>query len=128
MVWFSPSSDVLDAHYIIHKAVWHLNRQTNIDIPETNLIPVVACLYDGLQAHFIAFNGVNFSRRSFTAVTLQTQGLQGVGEYFEHTLKGASFRPSTLNNTKLRVQCMSTYSLCCSTAITTRYDFITNER
>ncbi|KAJ7848084.1 hypothetical protein B0H13DRAFT_2362113 [Mycena leptocephala] len=71
-------------------AVWHLNRQKNIDIPETNLIPVVACLYDGMQAHFIAFNGVDFKRRSFPAVTLQTQGLQGVGEYFEHTLQVSS--------------------------------------
>jgi hypothetical protein len=128
MVWFSPLSDVLDAHYIIHKAIWHLNCQKKIDIPETNLIPVVACLYNGLQVHFIAFNGVNFSRHSFPAVMLQTQGLQGMGEYFEHTLKGASFRPSTLNNTKFQVQCMSTHSLCCSTAITICYKFITNEQ
>jgi hypothetical protein len=118
MVWFSLSSDILDAHYIIHKAVWHLNHQTNIHIPKTNLIPVIACLYDGLQAHFITFNGVNFSRHSFPAVMLQTQGLQGVRDYFEHTLKGAPFCPSTLNNTKLRVQCISTHSLCCSMAIT----------
>ncbi|KAJ6535995.1 hypothetical protein DFH09DRAFT_98697 [Mycena vulgaris] len=67
-------------------AVWHLNRQGNEDIDEAKLIPVHACLYDGVDAYFISYDGDKFRRHAISGPP-PVKGLGGIEEYTEASLK-----------------------------------------
>ncbi|KAJ7719917.1 hypothetical protein B0H16DRAFT_393296 [Mycena metata] len=64
-------------------AIWHLNRRCAEDVAASNVVR--ACLCDGLDYHFISYDGYRFSRRSFS-IPAPARSYQGICEYVEAML------------------------------------------
>ncbi|KAJ7092644.1 hypothetical protein C8R44DRAFT_405850 [Mycena epipterygia] len=67
-------------------AVWHLNRRMHADVSPEKLIPVRVCLCDGLDTHFLSFDGIRFRKRSFLGHPSPIKGLNGVKDYVKQSI------------------------------------------